>query len=301
MDLQLILNEPNILSKERKRSEEDAGPNERPTAPHLPQNRGRNLESICDQCSQVDWASVPTLAARGLLDSRARVLRPINETSTQLAASFCRICRILSLINFQPLGRPQCIVYAKRLSEQWSSSAALLQGSKKVTVLSISSESDDRWPADHPGCLVALTRSGDNDIQLILPSSINYDKLNHLARSCEESHGSLCTASSFHQVSGLRVIDVSSRTVVVAPEDCRYLALSYVWGQQPDIITGDALRGAARLIEDAISVTIALECKYLWVDRYVRSAKLVSIPPLHSNLTWSLSASHRITPKTSIV
>lgn len=285
MDLQLLLNEPNMVSAKRKRSAEDAGPNVRLTAPHPPENWSRNSESICDHCSQVDWASIPTLAARGLLDNRMRVLRPINENSSQLAASSCRICRILSLLNCPSLGQRQCIVYAKRLSEQWSSSAAHIQGSKKVTVLSIAPEAHDGWPINHPRCLVALPRSGDEDSRLILPRSINYDKLKHLIRSCQETHSSLCTAGSFYQVSGLRVIDVSSRTVVVAPENCRYLALSYVWGQQPGPTNGDSLQSAPPLIQDAISVAIALEYKYLWVDKYVSRYQFMPICLLNSDLT----------------
>lgn len=274
-----------VNSSKRKRSEEDAGLSERPTAPHLPQDWNRNSEAICEQCSQVDWSSVPTLAIHGLLRDCIRELRTINESHRQLAASSCRVCRILSLIKSPSLDQRQCMVYAKELSKQWSSSAVYLPGSYRYTVLSIASKAYNTWPAEYPRCLVALTRYDDKVSYMIHPRSINYDKLKHLARSCEASHGSFCTDRSLHQVPGLRVIDVSSRMVVEAPENCRYLALSYVWGQQPGPTNGDTLHCAPPLIEDAITVTISLDYNYLWVDRYVGSSQFMSICLSNSDLT----------------
>lgn len=282
-----------VFSSKRKGSKEDAGPSERSRAPHQPQDKSRNSESICDQCSQVDWASVPTLAARGELDICARVLRPINESSSQLAASSCRICRILSLIKSPSLSRRQCFVYAEQLSKKRASSASPVPGSTKVTVLSIAEKYYIQELYEHTRCLVALTRNGDEESCLMPPSSINYDKLKRLARFCEKNHNSTCTAGTLHPVSGLRVIDVSSRMVVEAPRNCRYLALSYVWGQQPDPFTSETLRYPAPLIEDAISVTTALEYDYLWVDRYVCSSKFICAYGFTCNLIWTFSASHK--------
>lgn len=279
-------NEANlVLSSKCKTSEDDTGLDERLTTPRLPEDPNRNSVSICDQCSKVDWDSVPTLVARRLLDECRRELRLIDESRRQLAASSCKICRMFSLIKPPTPSRHPCLVYAIPLSQQWLSSASQLPGSDRITVLSIGSKIPPPDAFHQPRCLVALERSGDKESRLILPSTINYDKLKRLARSCEETHGDLCTARSLHQVSGLKVIDVSSRMVVEAPENCRYLALSYVWGGQPDPITGDALRCAPPLIEDAMSVTIALEYKYLWVDRYVSPSRFMSIHVSTGDLT----------------
>lgn len=285
MDSELILNKTNTMPTKSKRSEEDTSAIELRTTPHLPQDWRRNSGSICDQCSQVDWARVPTLAARRLLIDCALELRPINESHRQLAVSSCRICRILSLLKTPSLDQHHCIVYAKPLSRQWSSSMVQLPESSWLTVLSIASKPYDRWPAENPRCLATLTRNNYKKSYLIRPSSINYAKLKSLARSCEKNHGSVCTARPHYQVAGLRVIDVSSRMVVEAPENCNYLALSYVWGQQPGSTNGDALQCVPPLIEDAISVTIALEYNYLWVDRYVSSSQFISIFLSTSDLT----------------
>lgn len=106
----------------------------------------------------------------------------------------------------------------------------------------------------------------------ISPRSINYDWLKDLSQSCDSSHW-----SCFRQgdslgpvsVSGLKVIEAWSRTIVEAPAECSYVALSYVWGKQPDVDLASHLQRPPQLIEDAISVTLAMGYKYLWIDRYV--------------------------------
>ncbi|PVH71448.1 HET-domain-containing protein [Cadophora sp. DSE1049] len=59
----------------------------------------------------------------------------------------------------------------------------------------------------------------------------------------------------------------------MAPRSCRYVALSYVWGQShlrhPDRTGGyPSLRNAPKVITDSIEVVMLLGFRYLWVDRY---------------------------------
>ena len=54
---------------------------------------------------------------------------------------------------------------------------------------------------------------------------------------------------------------------------CEYVALSYLWGQSTsgfDEILPDGVmpRLNHRTVEDAITVTKALDFQYLWVDKY---------------------------------
>lgn len=57
--------------------------------------------------------------------------------------------------------------------------------------------------------------------------------------------------------------------MIEAPEQCAYVALSYVWGtaQFPGPEKQDGQFPAT--IEDSIVVSLALGFEYLWVDRYV--------------------------------
>lgn len=79
-----------------------------------------------------------------------------------------------------------------------------------------------------------------------------------------------------------RLIDVKERRVTSKYEsDLRFVALSYVWGEEADskedalLIDNEAeleksggLKNIPRGIEDALAICKALDRRYLWVDRY---------------------------------
>lgn len=65
----------------------------------------------------------------------------------------------------------------------------------------------------------------------------------------------------------LKVIDCATRTLVYAPADCVYLALSYVWGTNQDCSSLDG--NLPQSIEDSLRTVLLLGHRYLWVDRYV--------------------------------
>jgi hypothetical protein len=93
-------------------------------------------------------------------------------------------------------------------------------------------------------------------------------------RECESHHGSYCRPRPFDGLSHfINVIDCEERCVIPAPEDCKFIALSYVWGessQQPRrAAVFDIKDTLPQTIEDSVAVAIALGYRYLWVDRYV--------------------------------
>ncbi|KAK6953432.1 hypothetical protein Daesc_005736 [Daldinia eschscholtzii] len=82
---------------------------------------------------------------------------------------------------------------------------------------------------------------------------------------CEQEH-SRCRVEWSDELLICKMIDVSSRQIVDCPPQCRYIALSYVWGgvsPKPGALENG---GLPQTIEDAITVTKALGCQYLWVD-----------------------------------
>lgn len=120
-------------------------------------------------------------------------------------------------------------------------------------------------------CL-AILDSGNMKLDVaprnICPNRIDFDIFRELMRHCDRNH-KVCHRNESQNVVGLRVIDVQTQTVIRAPDNCNYLALSYVWGKPTDSDLSDDLRKPPLVIEDAISVTRTLGYKYLWVDRYV--------------------------------
>jgi hypothetical protein len=111
----------------------------------------------------------------------------------------------------------------------------------------------------------------------------NLSLINSWLPRCSRVHGTLCDESgnAARRLPNIRVIDVHKRVVILAPPMCRYIALSYVWGNnneqfltmQNDIDFDESGNEFINLpdqlpqtIEDAIYTTRELGEDYLWVD-----------------------------------
>jgi Heterokaryon incompatibility protein (HET) len=111
-------------------------------------------------------------------------------------------------------------------------------------------------------------------IREISPYINSFEALRENIRGCEETHSChLANAEDLSDSSPVPtlVIECALRQVVSTPRGCRYLALSYVWGQSQkpsSVRSGEALSSLPQTIEDAITVTLKLGFQYLWVDMY---------------------------------
>jgi hypothetical protein len=99
---------------------------------------------------------------------------------------------------------------------------------------------------------------------------------------CQQIHGRSCEESgnAATNLPWFRVIDVHTRNVIVAPANCRYVALSYVWGRMKQFVARESDFKAdeygreylplperlTRTISDAFFVVKSLGERYLWVD-----------------------------------
>lgn len=122
------------------------------------------------------------------------------------------------------------------------------------------------------GCIAVLGSDLDTlsiKPNTIKPASIDYKSFQKLINLCDETHLH-CKAHSDANDVGLHVIDIWAKKIVRAPEGCRYIALSYVWGSNGEDACDDDLNSAPLVVQDAISVTASMDCQYLWIDRYVR-------------------------------
>jgi hypothetical protein len=109
--------------------------------------------------------------------------------------------------------------------------------------------------------------------------------------TCEREHGNRCFALASEEGKiltpnghplTLRLIDVRAMSIVEAPDSCRYLALSYVWGDAEDgrlllnqsnvrsLMAIGSLQSARasipRTILDAMELVQIIGERYLWVD-----------------------------------
>lgn len=97
---------------------------------------------------------------------------------------------------------------------------------------------------------------------------VSFSQIRENLDICKKHHQS-CSLGSYRSLVNLRVIDCWQRVLVDAPIDCRYVALSYVWGEpssSEDFVLSQSLPST---IEDTILATIRLGYRYLWIDRYV--------------------------------
>lgn len=87
---------------------------------------------------------------------------------------------------------------------------------------------------------------------------------------CDLYHAPECKPLEPIVIAGLEVIDCDTHELVVAPLDCRYAALSYVWGD-PSNHEDRPLKEALLLsgtIRDVATCTRRIGIRYLWIDRY---------------------------------
>lgn len=87
--------------------------------------------------------------------------------------------------------------------------------------------------------------------------------------TCESAHGDKCRDPWSSKLLRCRMIDVETRSIVACPSQCRYIALSYVWGPMCPNLNGLATGMLPHTIEDAITVTRALGIRYLWVRTWL--------------------------------
>lgn len=104
-------------------------------------------------------------------------------------------------------------------------------------------------------------------------------------RKCENEHGSDCDESLVHpelmkkRKNVLRMIDVENMCVTIVPQDCRFVALSYLWGKNfeqlfttsqnlPRLSKPGALskEHLPQTIKDSITLTKLIGERYLWTD-----------------------------------
>ncbi|EXJ65765.1 uncharacterized protein A1O5_11006 [Cladophialophora psammophila CBS 110553] len=113
---------------------------------------------------------------------------------------------------------------------------------------------------------------------------------------CESQHGRYCASGFLETVTAkidFIVVDVQQKKLVNAGNSCRYLALSYAWGNMPqlqltlgtreELFVPGALQKRweqiPQVIRDAMHVVTAIGEKYLWVDALC----IVQDDPIHKH------------------
>lgn len=142
-----------------------------------------------------------------------------------------------------------------------------------VVAPDIPSEFQEWWENRRTTGFVLPTRRGEDTIipraRYLDSHSVRYDAAKSWIHSCKKQHTTTC-ARLTRSFDSLRIIDCHTRTIMPAPPDCEYVALSYVWGTTHLVTPKDLLDWSRvpELIKDTIAATLGLGYKYLWVDYY---------------------------------
>lgn len=149
------------------------------------------------------------------------------------------------------------------------------------------------------GCFVCISGHHTHDSLLYCVKEdfdefIDFRQVRRWISACDQSHGGVggpCCPTLFSPAMlprtggrqlDFRLIDVEKMCIIYAPLQCRYIALSYIWGSreksrlflttrnedtlmQPGALA-NARESIPNTILDAISVVDKLQERYLWVD-----------------------------------
>jgi hypothetical protein len=187
------------------------------------------------------------------------MVRPTNE----LQNSNCTVCRYISEIHTVS-ERYSIHGYLwfqfTRHSRPWGSYVELklkVEQHEGITLI------------EEPGLLVFDSQPGTmiKTMREVYEKAADFRTMKDWVYDCEHQHGLDCNPGNTEYIKNLNVIDCKRFTVIPAPPNCKFVALSYVWGPATIPVP---LKDAPATIKDSITVTLTLGYQYIWIDRYVR-------------------------------
>jgi len=102
--------------------------------------------------------------------------------------------------------------------------------------------------------------------RLLDPSSIDSDRIQLWLQSCSNADLAPQPRQKTDYLPGFRLVNCRSHEITKPPQECRYVALSYVWGEGSS--EESQSQRFPQTIEDAIRVCLKLGFEYIWIDRY---------------------------------
>lgn len=208
-----------------------------------------DADFICGECRAVDWASLPDLAAGGSLKKKPLAIRPLDASFAELSKSPCKVCRILSVMKPASLDGQRCTVKAFPAAQALLSTQAVFNDASQCTVLGILPRGSAPLSyRDKP--FLAVLRSIDRrdfalEARRLRHDHIDYEMFTSLVRLCEETHGNCSQNGSSDHVMGLRVIEISTRSVVEGPRPLQIRRPLFMSGANQQKMAGCAMTSLA--------------------------------------------------------
>jgi len=238
-------------------------------------------DDLCQRCAGINWSNLLFHESVDYCHSGNGEMVGVPESSLELSVSSCPLCRLLgSDQNFNE--NPSRTLHARCICRdylylgedgRWTpdNRSDMTQHTPSIWLV----DSGSSVYTHFPSYILQDTRGGSKNyvVRNLDPGGIDYSILRQWLSYCKLYHASSCHSSSPSPIPGLRVIDCNTGKVVAAVWDAsfEYLALSYVWGSTP--ASKEQQTNFPATICDAITVTLELGYRYLWVDQYVRCSR----------------------------
>jgi hypothetical protein len=209
--------------------------------------------SLCFGCDSLD---LPGIVARMRADPKMKTvaLPPWpNSAGFPMNDGACALCAMFSA-NWEPRGtiriewmESKYIGDIENISS-WSPAAVVFY---------------DSWRTESAVFEIIPTKDDHLDpmSRLLNPSSIDFDRIQRWLQSCSNADLIPQPRQRTAYLPGLRLIHCRSREITKPPQECRYVALSYVWGKNP--VEESQCQPFPRTIEDAIRVCLKLGFEYI--------------------------------------
>ena len=251
----------------REKQARDDAMLERIRRPYAEYKKAHPQGDLCERCAGINWSLLlPSETSYYCEPFDSLELFHVPESSQELRTSTCPLCLFLSLSQDEKTVRLFCACHdlrhldgdttIPRQQYDWTHHAPYLDVTGMPSRYMLQ---DARANTQH----YVLCK--------LAPELIDYEILRNWLRHCKRHHRERCNPNFLSFIPGLRVFDCRAKKVITAPEDTsiRYIALSYVWGGVE--ITAKEPKEFPATLRDAITVTLKLGYRYLWVDQLVRS------------------------------
>jgi len=272
------------------------------------QSNSEGRWDLCPACTAIDfekiffasdlWASLAECIDRcGIIPGAGVPVYVLSGLSAAMIDSPCSLCKILATMAYEPEAEE---LEDEETSRRWHLRAMSI-GYDDQRALYLTEHWEDGYHSD-PSLWQASMRRGR-----LLPSittrnpanphkqlswgahvwkeHVDFTRVRYLLDDCRLHHTNKCSEGLPRRPVNARVIDCLEMAVVPLDPNMEYVALSYVWGPQPDTTTHiDSLsidgqkrhkklqwalpKRLPRTIEDSIKAVKALGLRYIWIDRY---------------------------------
>ncbi|TVY22810.1 hypothetical protein LHYA1_G008400 [Lachnellula hyalina] len=247
---------------------------------------------LCPRCAAIKFKDLFDTRASDYYTSQYGVeVLQLEATKAELLASTCSLCRFFGMMA-HPQGPDcsdaesniPCHLRAISTVNLWFNGGAIgtdgdadfhdIDNELSYMLRVVQRETNNCLCEDRCGYFADAKSSSPWRVRHVSAASWCDGFAKEAINYCREHHDELCSPMHAKVVKALRVVDCRTRCVVASPEDCQYVALSYVWGKVGAITVEDndpkrsEVPKYPEVVEDSIVVTLNLDYRYLWVDRY---------------------------------